>query len=180
MPRRSGLQPPLGARPVVLVRGITYGSLRARRLTGSVEPCHHLDMVPVPPRTVRAVDTDQLLDLEQEAATHGFSRRLPVDWLREHLAADAAHYLFPTLVHRLHHRPEVSPQWRCQLLLTVKTSEQILGLLDVLPDTFDKLPETLDVACKKDIASRMEQAMSQREWAERTAADTGSEEILRN
>jgi len=27
----------------------------------------------------------------------GFSRRLPVDWLREHLAADATHSLFPTL-----------------------------------------------------------------------------------
>jgi hypothetical protein len=27
-----------------------------------------------------------VLDLAQEAATHSFSRRLPVDWLREHLA----------------------------------------------------------------------------------------------
>lgn len=44
------------------------------------------------PRTVRAVDTAQLLDLAQEAAMHGFSQRLPVDWLREHLAAEATHY----------------------------------------------------------------------------------------
>jgi hypothetical protein len=32
---------------------------------------------------------------------HRFSRRLPVDRLREHLAAEATHYLLPTLVQRL-------------------------------------------------------------------------------
>ncbi|MDQ0934006.1 hypothetical protein [Streptomyces turgidiscabies] len=133
-------------------------------------------MAPALPRTVRAVDTDQLLDLEQEAATCGFSQRLPVDWLREHLATEATHYLFPTLVHQLRHRPEVSPQWRCQLLLTVTTGEQIWGLLDVLPDTFDRLPETLDEASKKDIVSRIERAVTQREWSERM----GPEQMPRN
>lgn len=58
---------------------------------------------------------------------HGFSQRLPVDWLREHLAAEATHYLFPTLVQRLTHRPEVPPQWRCQQLLTVNTGKQVWG-----------------------------------------------------
>jgi hypothetical protein len=124
-------------------------------------------MTAVPPRTVRAVDTNQLLDLEQEAATLGFSQRLPVDWLRAHLATEATHYLVPTLVHQLRHRPEVSPQWRCQLLLTVSTGEQIWGLLDVLPETFDGLPETLDAAASKDIVSRIERAVTQREWSER-------------
>jgi hypothetical protein len=32
-------------------------------------------MTPTLPRTVRAVDTAQLLDLAQEAAMHGFSQR---------------------------------------------------------------------------------------------------------
>ncbi|MEU7648117.1 hypothetical protein [Streptomyces huasconensis] len=125
-------------------------------------------------RTVRAVDTAQLLDLAQEAAMHGFSQRLPVDWLREHLAADATHYLFPTLVQRLTHRPEAPLQWRCQQLLTVSTGEQIWALLDVLPDTFDKIPETLDTVSQKDIVSRIEQAVKVREWVERMAADAGS------
>ncbi|MER5184815.1 hypothetical protein ABT009_42115 [Streptomyces sp. NPDC002896] len=137
-------------------------------------------MAPALPHTVRAVDTDQLLHLEQEAATYGFSQRLPVDWLQEHLAAEATHYLFPTLMHRLRHRPGVSPQWRCQLLLTVRTGEQIWGLLDVLPGTFDKIPETLDAASKKDMVSRIERAVPQREWAERMAADVGPEEMPRN
>ncbi|MGW2256172.1 hypothetical protein ACWCXH_39475 [Kitasatospora sp. NPDC001660] len=137
-------------------------------------------MAPDLPRTVRAVDTAQLLDLAQEAAIHGFSQRLPVDWLQEHLAAEATHYLFPTLIQRLRHRPEVPVQWRCQQLLTVRTGEQIWGLLDVLPNTFDKLPETLDTASKKDIVSRIERAVTQREWAERMAADADPEEVPRN
>jgi len=126
------------------------------------------------PRTVRAVHTAQLLDLAQEAATHGFSQRLPVDWLREHLAAEATHYLFPTLVQRLTHRAETPLQWRCQQLLTVNTGEQILGLLDVLPDSFDEIPETLDTASKKDIVSRIERAVSVREWVERMGLEAGS------
>ncbi|MBC2873724.1 MULTISPECIES: hypothetical protein [Streptomyces] len=130
-------------------------------------------MTPTLPRTVRAVDTARLLDLAQEAATHGFSQRLPVGWLQEHLAAEATHYLFPTLVQRLTHRPEVPPQWRCQQLLTVRTGEQVLGLPDVLPDTFEQIPETLDTASKKDIASRIERAVSVREWVERTGAEAG-------
>ncbi|MFE7116215.1 hypothetical protein ACFU99_12435 [Streptomyces sp. NPDC057654] len=119
------------------------------------------------PRTIRAVDTDHLLDLEREAAACGLSQRLPVDWLSEHAAAAGTHYLFPVLVHQLRHRPEVSPQWRCQLLLTVSTGEQILSLLDVLPATFDRIPATLDASSKTRIARRMEGAMSVREWMER-------------
>ncbi|MEK8144083.1 hypothetical protein NKH18_26050 [Streptomyces sp. M10(2022)] len=98
---------------------------------------------------------------------HGFSQRLPVDWLQEHLATEATHYLFPTLVRHLGHRPEVPLQRRCQQLLTVRTGEQTWGLLDILPDTFDKIPETLDTASKKDIVSRIGQSVTQREWSER-------------
>lgn len=89
-------------------------------------------------------------------------------------AAEATHYLFPTLVHRLAHRPLTPPQFRCQQLLTVSTDGQILGSLDVAPRTFDKIPETLNTASKKDVVSRLEQAVSVREWAERVGADTGS------
>ncbi|MEW2095103.1 hypothetical protein ACIG8K_18130 [Streptomyces halstedii] len=126
------------------------------------------------PRTVRAVDTAQLLDLAQEAAMHSFSQRLPVDWLQEHLAAEGTHYLLPTLVQRLTHRPEVPLQWRCRQLLTLSTGEQVWGLLDILPDTFDKIPETLGTESRKDIVNRIEQAVTVREWMERTAADAGS------
>ncbi|MEV7022640.1 hypothetical protein [Kitasatospora sp. NPDC093558] len=130
-------------------------------------------MDPALPRTVRALDTDQLLALEQEAAACRLNRRLPVAWLREHLAPEATHYVVPVLVHRLSHRPEVSPHWRCRLLLTVRSGEEIWSLLDVLPDTFDRLPETLGAASRKDIVGRMERAVTQVEWAERAAASDG-------
>ncbi|MDX3520584.1 hypothetical protein [Streptomyces scabiei] len=119
------------------------------------------------PRTIRAIDTERLLQLEEETARAGFSQRLPVDWLREHTEAAAVHHLFPVMEHRLPHRPEVSPAWRCQLLLTVRTGEEVLSLLDVLPATFRALEETLDAAAKTDIASRMESAPAVREWIER-------------
>ncbi|AKA07576.1 hypothetical protein ACFU90_31190 [Streptomyces noursei] len=75
------------------------------------------------PRTIRAVDSDQLLLLEEEASRLRFSQRLPADWLREHIQAASAHYLFPVMEHWLAHRPDASPQWRCELLLMVRTGE---------------------------------------------------------
>lgn len=124
-------------------------------------------MTAVLPRTIRAVDTERLLLLEEEAARLGFSQRLPADWLREHAQAAAVHYLFPGMEHWLSHRPEVSPQWRCELLLTVRTGEEVLSLLDVWPASFEELAETLDTTAKTDIAARMKRALSLREWAER-------------
>ncbi|UQT61920.1 hypothetical protein M4V62_42505 [Streptomyces durmitorensis] len=67
------------------------------------------------------------------------------------------------LVQRLTHRTEVPRQWRSQKLMTVSTGEQIWGLLDILPGTFDKIPETLDTASEKDIVSRIERAVTVRE-----------------
>ncbi|WP_133916596.1 hypothetical protein [Streptomyces sp. NBC_00582] len=119
------------------------------------------------PRTIRAVDTDQLLRLEEEAARWGFSQRLPADWLREHAQVAASHYLFPVMEHWLSHRPEVSPQWRCELLLTVRTGEEVSSLLDVRPASFQELAETLDATAKTDIAVRMKRALSLWEWTER-------------
>ncbi|MFB7446537.1 hypothetical protein [Streptomyces mirabilis] len=40
------------------------------------------------------------------------------------------------------------------------------SLLDVLPATFQVLPETLDATAKTDIAARMKGALSEREWVE--------------
>ncbi|WP_058047495.1 hypothetical protein [Streptomyces roseifaciens] len=113
------------------------------------------------PRTIRAVSTERLLLLEEEAAALGFSQRLPVEWVREHAAASATHHLFPLFVHELRHRPEVSPQWRCHLLLTVVTGEEIVSLLDVRPESFQALPETLDPAAKTDVHRRMQRARTQ-------------------
>ncbi|WRZ88169.1 hypothetical protein OHB54_03355 [Streptomyces sp. NBC_01007] len=123
-------------------------------------------MTAVLPRTIRAVDTARLLLLGEEAARLGFSQRLPAGWLREHAAAEAVHHLFPAMEHRLSHRPELSPQWRCELLLKVRTGDEVLSLLDVLPAAFQELPETLDATAKSAIAARMKRALAVREWFE--------------
>ena len=52
----------------------------------------------------------QLLDLAQEAAMHGFSQRLPVDWLQS-TSPQRRRLPVPDTRARLTHRPEVPPQW---------------------------------------------------------------------
>lgn len=41
-------------------------------------------------------------------------------------------------------------------------------MLDVLPATFQGLPETLAAAAKTEVADRMNRVISLREWTERT------------
>ncbi|UJB40548.1 hypothetical protein [Streptomyces sp. A1-5] len=69
--------------------------------------------------------------------------------------------------HWFGHRPEVSPQWRCEVLLAVRAGEEVLSLLDVRPGSFEELAETLDATAKAGIASRTNRALSWGEWAER-------------
>lgn len=85
------------------------------------------------PRVVKAAGTAALPALEEKAARLGLSQRLPLEWLAENIAPAGRHYLWPGILHRLSHRPEVSPHLRCELLLQVRDGEQVLSLLDVMP-----------------------------------------------
>ncbi|MEG3632580.1 hypothetical protein [Micromonospora palythoicola] len=119
------------------------------------------------PRTVKAVDTPELIRLDAEAITCGLNRNHGAGWLVEFADLAAVHYLRPVLVHRAAHRPEFSPHWRCLLLLTVRDGQQVVSLLDVLPTSFKQLPETLDAATKTEAAHRMEHGglLTQAQWA---------------
>lgn len=121
------------------------------------------------PRTVKAIDTTQLIVLDEEARACGLNRNHGVGWLAAHADPMATHYLWPVLVHNLAHRPDFSPHWRCLVLLTVREGQEVCSLLDVLPASFDRLPETLDAVVKSKIAARLEHGslMTQAEWAER-------------
>lgn len=57
------------------------------------------------PRTVKAVDTTQLIDLDEEAQRCGLNRNHGAGWLGLHAAESVTHYLWPVLVHKLDHRP---------------------------------------------------------------------------
>lgn len=107
------------------------------------------------PATVIAVDTTTLLHLEEEAAKHDLSQRSSREWLASRISGHGRHYLRPSLVHQLAHRPEVNPQWRCEVLITMRDGEQVLSLLDVLPNSFERLSDDLSPSEKRAIANHM-------------------------
>ncbi|MEU4440449.1 hypothetical protein [Micromonospora chalcea] len=119
------------------------------------------------PRTVKAVDTATLIQLDTQAIEYGFSRNHGRGWLAKHAAPLALHYLHPFLLHRAGRRPELDPHWRCMLLLTVRDGQEIFSLLDVWPASFDRLPETLDRAAKQAIVDRLNhgELSTQAQWA---------------
>jgi hypothetical protein len=82
------------------------------------------------------VTTTELLVLEQAAVDNDLSQRIPVGDLAGYLDPNGRHYLRPELVHTLSHRPDVSPQWRCEVLLAMADGNTTLSLLDVQPHTF--------------------------------------------
>ncbi|MGS2617638.1 hypothetical protein ACVCAH_24405 [Micromonospora sp. LZ34] len=119
------------------------------------------------PRTVKAVDTSELIRLDAEAIECGLNRNHGAGWLVEFADPEAVHYLRPVLVHRAAHQPEFSPHWRCMLLLTVRDGQQVFSLLDVMPASFEDLPETLNAATKAEITHRLEHGglLTQAQWA---------------
>ncbi|MFJ9530435.1 hypothetical protein [Streptomyces cyaneofuscatus] len=58
--------------------------------------------------------------------------------------------------------------------MAVSTGEQIWGLIDIPPATFDTIPETLDAASKRDILSRLGTAVTVAAWFERTGHGPGA------
>jgi hypothetical protein len=125
------------------------------------------------PRTVKEIDTAELIRLDDEARERGFNRHHGPGWLARNASPSAVHFLHPVLVHRAGRRPEFSPHWRCSLLLTVRDGQEVLSLLDIWPPSFDELPETLDVATKSAIAHRSLQGglPTQAQWAAANPAD---------
>ncbi|MBD0690655.1 hypothetical protein [Streptomyces sp. CBMA123] len=93
------------------------------------------------PGELMAVDTPGLLRLEERAAGLGLSQRLDPAWLRSHAAPAGRHYLRAVWWHGVTHRPELPRQLRCELVLELRTGEQVLSLLDLLPEDFGQLAE---------------------------------------
>ncbi|GAA2522832.1 hypothetical protein [Pilimelia columellifera] len=122
------------------------------------------------PRTVKAVTSDELLALDDEARSRRYNRHHGSGWLAEYAALSAAHYLHPVLVHRLTRRPEYSPHWRCALLLQMRDVQQVFSLLDVWPPTFDRIPESLSRAEKTTIATLLLDGtlITAAQWADST------------
>lgn len=54
------------------------------------------------------------------------------------------------------------------MVVTVRDGQQVFSLLDILPTSFEGLPETLDAATKTEIAHRLERGglLAQAQWAD--------------
>ncbi|PMR58799.1 hypothetical protein C1A38_22780 [Verrucosispora sp. ts21] len=77
------------------------------------------------PRTVKAIDTAELIRLDVEAIAYGFNRNHDAGWLAEHAALEAMHYLRPVLVHRarrtrLRSRSKLAHPYICLLIILMR------------------------------------------------------------
>ncbi|WP_411098847.1 hypothetical protein [Streptomyces sp. x-45] len=105
---------------------------------------------PLPPvaNVLKALDTEAICALHDEARRVRLGLSGSAAWLRAHLAPDAVHYLLPDPAHYYwpgtpDGRGGKIDWWQCTTLLRMYNGEQVSGLVAVRPETFTALPSTL-------------------------------------
>ncbi|TDC55567.1 hypothetical protein E1281_11935 [Actinomadura sp. KC345] len=147
----AGLQwtppPPLPARrkgpsPMTLRQraGVLLGRWPVR------PPAGHLSLPPEA-HVLKALDSDAICALYEEAGRLRLGLGKGGPWLRAHLDADSVHYLVPDPASYYwpgmpSTRGEID-WWQCTALLRMCDGEQVSGMVAVLPETFAALPSTL-------------------------------------
>ncbi|MFI6062212.1 hypothetical protein [Streptomyces sp. NPDC051286] len=119
------------------------------------------------PREVKVIDTASLLRLEERACELSLNQRLDPAWVVANAAPDGTHSLWPALWNSLSHRPDVPRQLRCELLITLRTGDRVMSLLDVLPDDFTPLPRVTSRDDGMRASELLDRSPSVREWLER-------------
>ncbi|MER7672010.1 hypothetical protein ABTY61_26630 [Kitasatospora sp. NPDC096128] len=95
-------------------------------------------------RVLKALDTDAVSALHEEAGRLRLGRGGSSPWLQAHLAPGGPHYLFPDPADYCWPDPEAGRRWwECRMLLTMIDGEQVSSMLAVLPETFTTLPSTV-------------------------------------
>jgi hypothetical protein len=125
------------------------------------------------PREVKVIDSASLFRLEERAGDLGLSQRLDPAWVRANAAPDGTHYLWPALWHSLSHRPDVPRHVRWELLITLRTGDRVLSLLDVIPDDFTPLPKVTSREEGMQVRQLLDRAPSLREWLWREGEGPG-------
>ncbi len=92
------------------------------------------------PREVKVIGTASPLMLEERACGLSLNQRSDPAWVRANAAPEGSHCWWPALWNSLSHRPDIPRQLRCELLLTLRSGEPVMSLLDMLPDAFVPLP----------------------------------------
>ncbi|MFI6515684.1 hypothetical protein ACIBF1_09015 [Spirillospora sp. NPDC050679] len=102
--------------------------------------------VPLPrrARVLKALDTDAICELYDEAARLRLGLGKGGPWLRAHLAPDAVHYLVPDPAAYYWPDPDGEIRWwQCTALRRMADGEQVTGMVAVMPETFTALPSGL-------------------------------------
>ncbi|MER5204735.1 hypothetical protein [Streptomyces sp. NPDC002825] len=116
------------------------------------------------PHEVKVIDSASLFRLGERAGDLGLSRRLDPEWLRANAAPDGNHYLWPALWHTLSHRPDVPCHVRWELLITLRTGDRVVSLLDAIPDDFTPLPKVTSREEGMQVRRLLDEAPSVRDW----------------
>jgi hypothetical protein len=105
---------------------------------------------PLPPEAhvLKALDTDAICALYEEAGRLRLGLGSGGPWLRAHLDLDGVHYLVPDPADyywpgRSDGRGGKIRWWQCTALLRMSDGEQVSNMLAVLPETFTALPSSL-------------------------------------
>jgi hypothetical protein len=104
--------------------------------------------LPAEAHVLKALDTDTICALYEEAGRLRLGLGTGGPWLRAHLAPDGIHYLVPDPANyywpgNANGRGGTIRWWQCTALLQMRDGEQISNMIAVLPETFTELPSTL-------------------------------------
>ncbi|GAA3796446.1 hypothetical protein ACFQ0G_01270 [Streptomyces chiangmaiensis] len=103
--------------------------------------------LPVEANVLKALDTETVCSLYDEARRLRLGLGGGGPWLRAHLDPDGIHYLLPNPASYYWPGTPISDGeigwWQCTALLRMRDGEQVSGMVAVLPKTFTALPSTL-------------------------------------
>ncbi|MEV4823225.1 hypothetical protein [Micromonospora sp. NPDC049274] len=105
--------------------------------------------LPAEARVLKALDTDALCALSEEAGRRRLGLGGGGPWLRAHLDADGVHYLVPDPADyywpgNQSARGGTIRWWQCTALVRMSDGDQVSSMLAVLPETFTALPSTVN------------------------------------
>ncbi|MFI6597175.1 hypothetical protein ACIBHX_13015 [Nonomuraea sp. NPDC050536] len=104
--------------------------------------------LPAEAQVLKALDTDAVCALYEEAGRLRLGLGKGGPWLRAHLDPDGVHYLVPDPANyywpgNQDGRGGKIRWWQCTALLRMSDGEQVTGMVAVLPETFTALPSNL-------------------------------------
>jgi hypothetical protein len=104
--------------------------------------------LPAEAHVLKALDTDAVCALHEEAGRLRLGLGKGGPWLRAHLDPDGVHYLVPDPASyywpgNADGKDSTIRWWQCTELLRMYDGEQVSGMVAVLPETFAALPSTL-------------------------------------